>query len=85
MHDHTHDDEPGKLSMILFALGVIALGVSMWVWPDAVGDGTINGRRTLLKVIITNVWGPVTGTILCLFGGLVGWGTLSDDDEVTSS
>ena len=46
--------------MILFALGVIALGVSMWVWPDAVGDGTINGRRTLLKVIITNVWGPVT-------------------------
>ena len=24
MHDHTHDDEPGKLSMILFALGVIA-------------------------------------------------------------
>ena len=71
--------------MILFALGVIALGVSMWVWPDAVGDGTINGQADPPQSIITNVWGPVTGTILCLFGGLVSWGTLSDDDEVTSS
>ena len=52
------EDEPSKFTMILFALGVIALGYPC-VWPDAAAEATASGRRSTLKPSLSFVGPPL--------------------------
>ncbi len=85
MSDQTNpDDKPvttkDRIITVLWAVGFIALGVAMIIWPEAVsGDG--DRPRKLIGKIIVWIWGRPGGIGLALIGLFIGWSAFPKSDS----
>jgi len=80
---NTDDDKPmttkDRIFAVLWALGFLALGASMIIWPDAVSSETDHPRRLLGRIIIW-IWGRPGGIIVAILGLLIGWSAFLKSD-----
>ena len=71
-----------RIYVALFALVLLALGVAMIVWPDALVDSDVHPRKLFLKVIAW-IWGRPGGIVIALLGLLFGWHALKSPAKTT--
>ena len=76
--DTPHEKEANPI-VVIGMLGLIcALGVFMFLNPDAGEEADPSGRQALLKTIVAWLWGRPAGVILALLGGLGAISTIKD-------
>lgn len=80
----TNDEQPTTLKdrifTVLWALGFLALGAAMIIWPDAVGGETEQPRKLVGKIIVW-IWGRPGGIVVALVGLLLGWSAFTKSEK----
>ena len=57
---------------IAIIVGLIGLGVSMMIWPDAMGEYSWTNAEGFNEFLIIILWGFYTGIALCVIGAALG-------------
>ena len=65
-----------KIGVLLFAIGMLVVGILAVLYPDALEGGS-GGRRAAIKAIISWFWGTWSGILAIIVSCLAIFGTLS--------
>lgn len=66
---------------VLFGIGLFGLGIASLMYPDAMVDAEVRGRRGLIKMLIIWAWGWPLGIVGLILGAVCLWSSLLPDDE----
>jgi hypothetical protein len=78
---NTKEQHKEKIGSIIIAIVLLALGIVILIYPDALQSYDVHGRRSLLKSIVKFCWNIPGGIIGILISLTILWSYLKKPDS----